>query len=194
MGSVGGQVPSDVSGYTGGGDSSTGQDEYSDGTGEEGAKPHSDRGPYVTGGAVDWGRKVSPHFTLGQMCPTSHFHAGMNASGRGNISSDTLIKNLSGVAMNVVEPLLSHYGRVTVMSGYRSQSYNAKVGGAKNSDHMTGQAVDIIVPGTPAADVANWVERNIPSIAGIGRYPRHRPPFTHVSYYLTGNGGRIRRW
>lgn len=192
---VGGQAPGTISAYAGGDPSgASGSSDYGTGTGTDGTPATGVKGPYVSGGSVDWGMKVSPNYTLGQMCPTSKFHEGMNPSGSGSISSQQLITNLSGVAVNVMEVLLAKFGRANVMSGYRSLSYNRSVGGAANSDHMKGQAVDIIVPGRSAAEVANWVEKNIPTIAGIGRYTNHSPPFTHVSFYLGGNGGRIRRW
>tara|TARA_R110002073_G_C9246162_1_gene562193 strand:- start:23 stop:412 length:390 start_codon:yes stop_codon:yes gene_type:complete len=34
----------------------------------------------------------------------------------------------------------------TITSGYRSQEYNKKIGGAKNSSHCKGMAVDIAAP------------------------------------------------
>ncbi len=43
-----------------------------------------------------------------------------------------------------VNEFLSHYqGEVRMTSGYRSPEHNAKIGGAKASHHMTGQAIDI---------------------------------------------------
>ena len=35
-----------------------------------------------------------------------------------------------------------------ITSGYRSPKYNASVGGAKSSVHMTGKAIDISVRGS----------------------------------------------
>jgi len=34
-------------------------------------------------------------------------------------------------------------GQLNVISGYRSQQYNAKIGGAAESSHMTGLVIDI---------------------------------------------------
>lgn len=45
---------------------------------------------------------------------------------------------------NVLQPLRDMYGRpITVNSGYRSPVVNKQVGGAKNSQHIRGEAVDI---------------------------------------------------
>ena len=45
---------------------------------------------------------------------------------------------------NVLNPLREMYGKpITVNSGYRCPKLNAAVGGAKNSQHMRGEAADI---------------------------------------------------
>lgn len=200
---VGGQDINDISGYQGGDTDSTAQgtDDMTGGTGQgEIAPTKGTKAPYAegseSGAGINWGQKVSPNFTLGQLCPTSKFHVGQNPTGSGAmISHDQLIRNLSTVAMNVLEPMLTAFGKVHVMSGYRSLAYNNSLrarggGAAKNSDHIRGQAVDVQIPGVAPARVAAWVEKNIPTAAGVGRYPS----FTHVSYYEGGNGGRMRHW
>jgi hypothetical protein len=188
-GSGGGGSSGGGGGGGGGGGDGSDASTVEQGTGE-GGDNSAERGPYAQGGPVDWSRKVSPNYTLGDLTPTSKFHAGPNKTPRGTISSDQLITNLSACAVNVLEPMLAAIGKPWVMSGYRSFAYNRKIGGAGNSDHTYGRAVDIKVPGRSPAFVANWVERNLPNVAGIGRYPS----FTHVSYYIGGNNGRKRRW
>jgi len=215
--SIGGQAASTIQGYTGGKGGSTGSGGSGEGGGGGGGggwgggtggdattvdqgtgnigSSEGVRGPLIDGGAVDWGRKVSDHYTLGDLAPTSKFYQGMNPTPRGNISSDELIRNLSGCAVNVLEPISAHIGKAHVMSGYRSLAYNQSLarnssGVATNSDHIYGKAVDVQVPGRSPAFVANWVEANLPNVAGIGRYPT----FTHVSFYLQGNSGRLRKW
>lgn len=197
--SVGGQQAGDVSGFTGGANSAS--QDYQTGTGEGYQAPvKGTYGPYspLDTENFNWGMKVSPNFTLGFMCPTSRFKRGMNKYGGGQISHQTLITNLSGVAMNVLEPILANLSHPVVFSGYRSWEKNRAVGGAPNSDHMKGQAVDLRPPpGMDYAAFANWIERNIPSISGIGRYgPRSHSSrgFVHVSFVIGGNGGKIRRW
>lgn len=44
-------------------------------------------------------------------------------------------------------------GGYKITSGYRSPEHNAAVGGAPNSDHLRGEAYDIVVPGMSTADV-----------------------------------------
>lgn len=51
---------------------------------------------------------------------------------------------LSNLVTHVLDPLREMYGKpITVNSGYRCPKLNAAVGGAKNSQHMRGEAADI---------------------------------------------------
>jgi uncharacterized protein YcbK (DUF882 family) len=205
--SVGGIAPSNIEAYKGGSADNGGGggggggwggtpsgDDYSTGTGTSIAPAKGINPPaatiHSTAGGIDYSMKLSPNFTLGQLTPTSKFRAGPNETGRGTISSDEIVRNLSGCAMNVLEPILAHFGNVYVNSGYRSKAYNRQCGGAQNSDHMVGQATDIMVTGATPRQVADWIERNLPNIAGLGRYRG----FTHISFKLSGNGGYIRKW
>ena len=52
--------------------------------------------------------------------------------------------NLNALIDNVLYPLRELYGKpIIVNSGYRSFKLNKAVGGAKNSQHLVGQASDI---------------------------------------------------
>ena len=52
--------------------------------------------------------------------------------------------NLNKLIDNVLDPLRELYGKpIIVNSGYRSFKLNKAVGGAKNSQHLVGQASDI---------------------------------------------------
>jgi len=68
---------------------------------------------------------------------------------------------------------------VTVNSGYRTPSYNAKIGGAKESYHMRGQAADISVNGVAPTSMATYAEKALGEagiVGGIGLYAN----FVHV--------------
>ena len=57
-----------------------------------------------------------------------------------------------------------------ITSGYRDHSHNQRVGGAKNSEHLTGNAIDI---STSGLDVSKLIELAIKEgFTGIGIYPR----------------------
>ena len=94
--------------------------------------------------------KLSPHFTVGELCKTSYH------TSDGNIPSHVAIENLKRIC-GWLEILRERYNKkygpstssgtaeipVIISSGYRSEEVNQKCGGAKGSNHLTGCAVDI---------------------------------------------------
>ena len=102
------------------------------------------------------GSRLSPHFTLGELCKTSAITAD------GNIPSHVHIENLKRLC-GWLEELRRRYNKrynplptspgggdeepIIINSGYRSEAVNKAVGGVKGSNHLTGCAVDIRVAG-----------------------------------------------
>lgn len=61
-----------------------------------------------------------------------------------NTPSTEIKKNLKALVDNILDPLREAYGKpITVTSGYRCPKLNTAVKGAKNSQHVKGQAADI---------------------------------------------------
>ena len=59
-----------------------------------------------------------------------------------------VISNLQNLCQEVLQPLRDHLGvPVVITSGYRCRLLNRLVGGVPNSQHIAGEAADIIVPG-----------------------------------------------
>jgi uncharacterized protein YcbK (DUF882 family) len=80
--------------------------------------------------------KIGKYFTLEELIKTN--------SKLVNVPSKAETENLRLLVENVLDPLREKYGKpITVNSGYRSPIVNARVGGAKNSDHVKGMAADI---------------------------------------------------
>lgn len=79
--------------------------------------------------------------------------------------------------VEVLQEIRNHFGKsVTINSGYRTATYNKKVGGATYSQHCYGTAADIRVSGVKPEVVAAFAETLIPNSGGIGIYKN----FTHV--------------
>ena len=95
---------------------------------------------------------------------------------------------------NVVQPVRDTFGVTVINSGYRSPDLNEAVGGSSRSQHCKGQAVDIECPGTPNAEVAQWIVDNIPFDQVILEFYTPGIPdsgWVHVSYNADGNRGSI---
>lgn len=59
------------------------------------------------------------------------------------------IPSLTALCEHILEPLREHInGPVIISSGYRCPVLNKAVGGARNSQHITGEAADIVPPPT----------------------------------------------
>ena len=65
-------------------------------------------------------------------------------TGLQNIPTQKEQANLRLLVEKILDPLREMYGKpITINSAYRSPMVNARIGGAKNSEHMTGCAADI---------------------------------------------------
>ena len=107
--------------------------------------------------------RLSPHFTLAEMCKTCAKTAdGRSAQGDAllakNIPSHVHIENLKRLC-GWLEMLRSEWNKrygegddpIIINSGYRSEAVNKAVGGVKGSNHLTGCAADIRVAGMEQA-------------------------------------------
>lgn len=79
-----------------------------------------------------------------------------------NTPSVEIIANLKALCENVMQPLRDWYGKpINITSGYRSPELNRAIKGAKNSDHMKGQAIDFTLPKEDYPKVFEWLQNNV---------------------------------
>lgn len=97
----------------------------------------------------------------------------------------------------VFEDIRALYGKpITIHSAYRTPEYNKKIGGARNSQHVQGRALDLAPPkGISLEKFYNDIKANVEDfgIHGLGKYPT----FVHVDIRPTdklivwfGNGAK----
>ena len=100
------------------------------------------------------------------------------------------LSNMKRVAELVFEPLRAWYGKpIKINSFFRSEKLNVAVGGAKNSDHKFGRAIDI----SAGSKVENkklfdWIKANVEYDQLINEYDYR---WVHVSYNINKNRKQV---
>ena len=97
-------------------------------------------------------RRLSPNFTLGELT-RSHV---ANKCGLPNVPGEEhVLANLTALCGKVLEPVRSLLGvPLKVTSGYRCPTLNRLVGGSAASQHILGEAADIVPQGMDAEEAA----------------------------------------
>lgn len=99
-----------------------------------------------------------------------------------NTPSQPVIKNLKALCENVLQPLRNNLGcPIVITSGFRCAVLNKRVGGASNSQHLYGQAADLVVPQKNLKDVFNYIKAHLPYDQLLYEYNK-TDKWIHVSY------------
>ena len=84
--------------------------------------------------------KLSEHLDLVEVTRSDY----AKRNGINNMPNAEHTENLIELANKIFEPIRKHFNKpIYVSSGYRCKELNAAIGGAKNSQHTKGQAIDI---------------------------------------------------
>lgn len=123
--------------------------------------------------------KIGKYFTLAELTNTS--------TGIANTPDEAAIENLSYLVTTVLDPLREEVGPLIVTSGYRSAGVNEAVGGAEYSQHMKGEAADV-VPTSSSSEATVLALRNLP-VDQVITYDGST--HIHVSASRSGNRGEF---
>lgn len=110
-----------------------------------------------------------------------------------NTPTPEIIENLKVVAAQV-QKVRDHFGKpLIISSGYRSEKLNSAIGGARNSQHTKGEAIDIqSTNGYTNADIFNYIKNNLDFDQLIWEYgTRKEPKWVHISYKKSGNRKQV---
>lgn len=103
----------------------------------------------IDAGNYDLNTNLTPNFKIKDMCKKGKSNPGANYAlyDKVRISEKQLIKNMRNFAVNVLEPLVKHFGknRVHISNAHRSKPL--KVGAGAGSQHLQGQAADLNIDG-----------------------------------------------
>ncbi len=95
------------------------------------------------------------------------------------------IENLKALAVNILQPVRDQFGRVKVTSGFRSEELCLAIGSSVNSQHAKAEAADFEVIGVDNAELADWINMNLPYDQLILEYYKVGEPnsgWIHCSY------------
>ena len=100
----------------------------------------------------------APNFKWGEALylPSFNIHA---------VPNEEIIRNIQKFAPRVQEVRKILKAPMLITSWWRPEKYNALIGGAKRSHHMTGGAVDFRCPGLSADEIRRILK---PRLAGLG--------------------------
>lgn len=107
---------------------------------------------HVGAAIIDPRMSLSPHFNLREFTrsQTAEKYDLYNVP-----REEAEIANLKALATNVLEPVRALFDRyVIITSGFRCTTLNRLIGGSVTSQHLFGEAADIIVRGVPVCDAA----------------------------------------
>ena len=102
---------------------------------------------------------------------------------------DGVEENLQALVDNVLDPVRERYGKpIKVNSGFRCPIHNRTVRGVVGSQHMKGEAADIIPVSSEKIKVKSELERLVKIIEELGKFDQLiiYPTFVHVSWKRSG--------
>ncbi len=132
---------------------------------------------------------ISKHITYEEATHTS--------TGLPNEPNDNQLIAMHYVAMKLFEPIREAYGNpITINSFFRSTKVNDAVGGADNSGHLFGNAIDIDAGRDGNKQIYDWILANRRTLMFdqiINERPdkQGRPKWIHISLRESGNRKQI---
>ena len=129
--------------------------------------------------------KLSEHLDLVEVTRSDY----AKRNGINNMPNAEHTENLIELANHIFEPIRKHLNKpIHISSGYRSKELNAKIGGASNSQHTVGQAIDIDQGNRKEnMEIFDFIKNNLEFDQLILEHPVNGiPDWVHVSYNTDG--------
>ena len=133
--------------------------------------------------------QITKNFTLAELT----YSDTAKSKGIKNMPTEEEYKNMVILCEKVLQPIRDTLGKpVKINSCYRGKQLNEAVGGAKTSQHCSGQAADIEIMGMSNYDLAVWIRDNLDFDQLILEYATNlsadiNSGWVHVSYKVNGN-------
>jgi uncharacterized protein YcbK (DUF882 family) len=120
--------------------------------------------------------QLSPHFSLAELTRTSRDIP--------NEPDDAALTRLRLLCSEVLEPIRLLWGvPIRINSGFRSAAVNAAIGGAKGSQHLRGEAADVVPVGMSAEKAMEMLAKAVArgELPKLGQGIIYASGFLHVS-------------
>jgi hypothetical protein len=111
-----------------------------------------------------------------------------------NTPPPEVLEKMKVTATRIIDPVRNRFPNVRINSFYRSPSLNRKLKGAKNSQHVTGEAVDLDTPdNVDNVAIFEFIKAELVFSQLIGEYPDEKGVFqwVHCSIKEKDNQGQI---
>ena len=102
--------------------------------------------------------KLTANFTLDELIKSqTAIRKGIN-----NNPSPDQIENLKALAVNILQPVRSNFGKpIIISSGFRCAELCIAIGSSINSQHAKGEAADFEIWGTSNEELATWIKSEL---------------------------------
>ena len=104
---------------------------------------------------MDLKKRLSPHFTLGELVRTSHRTID-------NTPTLEVIEHLTELCERFLEPVREQFGPLWITSGYRCDALNTIIRGSYTSAHVHGRAADFVpMWEVKTVDIVDWIDGSV---------------------------------
>lgn len=126
-------------------------------------------------------KHLSPHFILFEFTRSG---AAVDNNIDNTNPSEAEVEAMKALCDNILEPLRRRFGPIVISSGYRCRRLNNVVGGVPSSQHLKGEAADIVIGDKDRAQrMFDFIKRKLDFdqliMEPIGA---ETPRWIHVSY------------
>ena len=134
--------------------------------------------------------KLTANITLDELCKSQV----SERKGINNNPNPAQIENIKALAVNVLQPIRSHFDKpLIISSGFRCAELCVAIGSSINSQHVADDgaaAADFEIPGIDNLNLAIWIKNNLEIDQGILEFYREGEPtsgWIHCSYSTNDN-------
>lgn len=125
--------------------------------------------------------KLSKNFAWGELTRTGQ----SDLQAKNREEAEQYKAALTALATTLLQPVRDRWGALRINSAFRGRSVNQKVGGAKASQHLIGEAVDFVPlsEGVTLEEVFDWIrkESGLPFGQVIHECPSATSRWIHLS-------------